>query len=215
MRRAIVFLAALSLLQGVFGQEAFERQTVSEIDLYRSGRWEFSFESAYTFHLIQNPFHLLYEGRLGAPNPLPYHLATQLLAVRYRLTNAQGPWFLRGSLQSSATLVGTAIISGPESYFAGLALGLRYDFAQAGARVVPFFEIRGGPGVTDSRGYEHAQQQDLVFTYLLSAGLRYDLSRKWSVTLGAVDQHLSNAYLAPRNYGFDSLGITVGAFAHF
>ncbi|MDQ2949050.1 MAG: acyloxyacyl hydrolase, partial [Acidobacteriota bacterium] len=61
----------------------------------------------------------------------------------------------------------------------------------------------------------NAQQQDLVFTYLLSGGLRYDISRRWSVSLSAMDQHLSNGYLAQHNYGVDSLGVSLGLFAHF
>ena len=216
MTMAVMFLVAPLMLRTLSAApETSEPEMANNSDLYQAGRWEFSLESAYTFHVVSNPFHSLVAGHLLTPNPIHYHLATQLLAVRYRVTNAAGSWFLRGSLESSATIVGTAIVSGPEDYFAGLALGLRYDFVQAGARLVPFIELRGGPGVTDSRGGLYAQQQDLVFTYLFSAGVRYDLSRRWSVTLGALDQHLSNAYLAPRNYGFDSLGVTLGAFAHF
>lgn len=164
---------------------------------------------------MSNPFHSIVARQWIPRNPIDYHFATQLLGIRYRLTNPVGPWFLHGSLQSSATIVGTAIVNGPEDYFAGLALGLRYDFVQPRARVAPFIELRGGPGITDSRGGLNAQQQDLVFTYLFSAGLRYDFSNRWSFELGALDQHLSNGYLAEHNYGVDSLGVTVGAFAHF
>ena len=196
-------------------EEPVASQAVSDLDLYRAGQWEFSLESTYSFQRVVNPFHSAYNFRRESLNPIHYHLATQLLAARYRLTNPHGPWLLRGSFQSSATIVGTAILKGPENYFIGLALGLRYDFVQRGARLVPFIEMRGGPGATDSRGGKNAQQQDLVFTYILSGGLRYDLTRKWSVTLGAVDQHLSNGYLAPHNYGFDAFGVIAGAFARF
>lgn len=222
---ASVALAAFLLVPAPGGARAgersagFSRETAPapgpglESDLYRRGRWEFSLESVYTFTVVPNPFFAIAGRR--QKNPLDYGLATQLVGVRYRLTNAGGPWLLRGSLQTSATLVGSAIVRGPESFFVGFALGFRYDFVQPAARLVPYVEFRGGPGVTDSRGFRHAQQQDFTFTYLIGAGLRYDLNARWSVQVGAVDQHLSNAYLTQPNYGFDSLGVGVGVFGRF
>ncbi len=106
-------------------------------------------------------------------------------------------------------------MQGPESYFLGLALGLRYDFVQVKARLVPFIEMRSGPGATNSSGGDHAQQQDLIFTYLFSVGARYDINRRWSVSASAVDQHLSNAGLADHNYGVDSVGVSMGVFTRF
>lgn len=187
----------------------------TESALYRSARWEFSFESAYTFGTGPNPWASLVNWEVTRPNPLDYRVATQLLAAHYRLNRPSGPWLLRGSFQTSATLVGTAIVHGPETYFAGLALGLRYDFVQPRARIVPYFEMRGGPGLTDSSGIYKGQQQDFTFTYLITAGLRYDYNTRWSFSLAAIDQHLSNAYLAKANYGFDSIGVDVGLIAHF
>ena len=212
---ALVFLLATASLTAAFAVPETASLPGAHSENYLAGRWEFSLESTYTFHIVSNPFHSLIAGRMIEPNQIDYHLATQLLALRYRLTSPAGPWFLRGSLECSATVVATAIVQGSENYFAGLALGFRYDFVQRNGRLVPFIELRGGPGVTDSRGGQYEQQQDLVFTYLFSVGLRYDLSRRWSAELGAVDQHLSDAYLTPRNYGFDSVGVVIGAFAHF
>jgi hypothetical protein len=207
---------ALSVSLEAGSEVSPERNTAPrDFHLYQRGHWEFSLESTYSFSVISNPFHSIYSMRLITRNPIHYHFASQLLAVRYRLTNAEGPWWLRGSLESSATLVGTSIFNGPESYFVGLALGLRYDFVQVNARLVPFIEMRSGPGTTDSTGGRYAEQQDLVFTYLATAGLRYDVSRRWSVTASAIDQHLSNAHLAPENWGVDSLGVSVGFFARF
>jgi len=202
---------AEELLQKLSDQSARK----SDIDLYRRGQWEFSLEATYTFHNGPNPFGSLVQGRIQDPNPLHYEFVTHMIAARYRLTNAGGPWFLRGSLEASATLVGSAIVSGPESYFAGFALGLRYDFVQRGARVVPFIEIRGGPGRTDAQDAENTQQQNLVFTFLLSAGLRYDYSSRSSITLSAIDQHLSDFYLKLPNYSVDSYGASVGVFTRF
>lgn len=188
-------------------------QRKDNFDLYQRGSWEISQETAYTFDVVRNPFFAI--AGMRDKNPINYNLATQIFGVRYRLTNPSGPWLLRGSLETSASLVGTAIVRGPESYFVGFALGFRYDFVQPGARLVPYVEVRGGPGVTDSRGFRFAQQQDLTFTYLLGAGFRYDLSPRWSVSAGALDQHLSNAYLTNPNYGFDSVGFNLGVMARF
>jgi hypothetical protein len=181
--------------------------------IYEKGRWEFSLESAYTFQTIPNPFFAL--AGLNNKNPLHYRLATQILSARYQLTNPGGPLFLRGTLETSANLVGSVVVHGPESYFIGFALGFRYYFVQPGARLVPYLEVRGGPGQTDSRGFRHAQQQDFTFTYMLGAGLRYDANPHWSATLSVVDQHLSNAYLTNPNYGFDSVGVSVGLIRRF
>jgi hypothetical protein len=49
-------------------------------------------------------------------------------------------------------------------------------------------------------------QSDATLSYLLGAGLRYELSPRWSVAAGAIDQHLSTAYFASRDYGADAFG---------
>jgi hypothetical protein len=182
-------------------------------EIYHRGQWEFGLESLYTFVVVPNPFF----GMAGYynKNPLQYSLATQLLSLRYQLTDPAGPLFLRGSLELNATVVGTTILRGPETYFIGFAVGWRYYFIQPGARLVPYVEARLGPGQTDAAGFRFAQQQDLTGVYLLGIGVRYDVSPRWSVTLSAVDQHLSNAYLTRPNYGFDSVGINLGVIARF
>ena len=204
---------AISLQAGTHAP--IETVEKTEFNPYRRGTWEFTLETAYTFQTIKFPTRWLvdYPGR--KINPLNYNLATQMIGARYRLTGVNGPGIFRGSLQASATFVGSAIIEGRESYYAGLSLGLHYDFVQPGWRVVPYVELRGGPGFTDSSGVKYAQQQDLDFTFLLSAGLRFDINPRWTVTIGAVDQHLSNFYLADENYGVDTLGAIVGLFRRF
>lgn len=184
-------------------------------EIYRRETWEFTLETAYTFLTIKFPtrWFINYSGR--KINPLNSSFATEMMGARYRLTGVGGPGILRGSLQGSVTFVGSAIIEGAESYYAGLSLGLHYDFVQPHARVVPYIELRGGPGFTDSTGLRYSQQQDLTFTYLLSAGIRYDINRQWTATLGAVDQHFSNFYLAEKNYGIDSVGINLGLLRRF
>jgi hypothetical protein len=181
--------------------------------LYARGRSEFGLESTYSFAVIPNPFFAI--AGLYNKNSLDYKLATQILSLRYQLTNPGGWSFLRGNWEISGLVMGTAIVEGPESYFAGLGGGLRYYFVQPRARLAPFLEVRGAAGFTDSRGYHDAQQQDFTFSYILGAGFRYDVNRRLSVTASAIDQHLSNAYITRPNYGFDSLGFSLGALIRF
>ena len=217
---AIICAIWMAGIVSTHGQSAFRSpkqngERSEEADLYRRGTWEFSLESTYSFQVVRFPtrWFIDYPGR--KINPINYNFATQMIGARYRLTGVGGPWFLRGSLQGSATIVGTAILSGPETYFAGLALGLHYDFIQPRARFVPYIELRGGPGATDSDGRIYTQQQDLTFTYLLAAGVRFDVNPKWTITISAIDQHLSNFFLAEHNYGVDSAGLSLGVLRRF
>jgi hypothetical protein len=194
----------------IFSNEAAQTPDAS---FYARGRWEFGLESTYSFTVIPNPFFAI--AGLYNKNSLDYKLATQILSLRYQLTNPSGWSFLRGNWEISGLAIGSTIVEGPESYFAGLGAGLRYYFVQPRARLVPFLEVRGGAGFTDSRGYHDAQQQDFTFSYMLGAGFRYDLNRRLSLTASAIDQHLSNAYITSPNYGFDSLGFSFGAVIRF
>ena len=110
----------------------------------------------------------------------------------------------------SGGLVRTLIVKGPESYFRGSILGLRYNFIQPGAKLIPYAELRAGGGWCDSRGVSQSLQTDFTFTYFIGVGLRYDVNSRCSVTAGVLDQHLSNAWLANPDYGVDSLGVSVG-----
>lgn len=178
--------------------------------LYHKGQWDISLESAYLFKVVNNPLTAI--GGDYTKNKIPYRLATQILAARYQLTEPAGPFFLRGSLEISGNFIYSAIIEGPEPFFVGLAVGLRYNFVQPESRIVPYLEFRGGPGYTDARarGKEYAQQEDFTFTYMMGAGLRYDLSQRVSISAGMADQHISNFYVTRPNYGFDAIGIHLG-----
>jgi hypothetical protein len=216
VRRIAVALATSFCLLAISGAESHAGPTTddhgtnqSAAATYERGRLELGLESMYTFVIIPNPFF----GMAGLYNtsPIDYKLSTQLLSLRYQLTSPSGPSFLRGNWEISGILIGSVIFEGAESYFVGLGGGLRYYFVQPRARLAPFLEARGAAGFTDSRGYKYAQQQDFTFCYILGAGLRYDLNQRLSLTVSAIDQHLSNAYLTRPNYGFDSVGVSTSA----
>jgi hypothetical protein len=172
-------------------------------------RWSFSFESIYTFEDIPNPWFIAFM-HPTKKNFRDYKFATEILSTRYRVTDTSGPLFLRGNLELSIGPIATAIVNGPESYFAGALTGFRYNFVQPRARLIPYFELRGALGLSDSKKRYKTLQSDATFSYLIGTGLRYQINPRWSFDVGAVDQHLSTGFFASRDYGVDSLGINVG-----
>jgi Lipid A 3-O-deacylase (PagL) len=174
-------------------------------------RWTYDLESSYVFWNIQNPFWLL-AGQRGVNNQKnlwSYHLNSYVFGGRYDLTRIRGWGFLRGYLQSNVGLIGADILQGPEHYYVGLLGGLRYVFVPGDGTWSPYFEFREAVGATDASHRFYGQQSDLSFMYLLGFGVRYQSDSPWRVSLGIVDQHLSNAYLTKENYGFDSVGFNV------
>jgi hypothetical protein len=163
----------------------------------------------YTFEEIPNPWFIVFL-HAHRKNFRDYKFATQILSARYRLTDTCGPLFLRGNLEMSIGPTATAIVSGPESYFAGGVSGFRYNFVQPRTRLIPYLELRVGVGASDSKRVYKSLQADLTCAYLLGAGLRYDVNHRLRLTLGVVDQHLSNAFFANPDYGIDSLGVSAG-----
>ena len=104
--------------------------------------WSFSLESAYTFNVIRNPWYATFLDTYRKSNR-NYNFVTEIVSARYAVTNPGGPLFLRGNLEMSGGLVRTVIVKGPESYFGGSVLGVRYNFIQPGAKLIPYAELRG------------------------------------------------------------------------
>jgi hypothetical protein len=174
--------------------------------------WTYDLESSYVFRVIQNPFWLV-AGRRGendnGKNPWHYRLNSYLFGGRYDLTGVGGWGFLRGYWQTSLGVIGADIMEGPEHYYAGLIGGLRYLFVPGDGTWSPYIEFREGVGATDASRVFYGQQDDISFMYLFSIGARYQPNPKWRMSVGIVDQHMSDAYLTKVNYGFDSLGFLV------
>jgi len=144
-----------------------------------------------------------------------------ILSLRWQLYDPRGPWFLSGNTDFTFGGVYTAITEGPESVFVGPLIGLRYNFVQPNWRVMPNVELRGGLGYTDAKGPgevahnkpDIGQGQDLTFTFLIGAGWRYNLSPRYSASLGVEYMHVSNMYLSePKyyNHGINVAGPIVG-----
>jgi hypothetical protein len=173
-----------------------------------SNRWTLDLEASHVFDNIQNPWFLLagIRGAANHKNPFDYHLNSFVFGVRYDLTNIRGWGFLRGYLQDSVGVIYSDITQGPETYYAGLIGGLRYIFVPGDGTWSPYVEFREGVGATDASHLFYGQQDDISFMYLFGFGVRYQPDPQWRVSLGIVDQHMSDAYLTRVNYGFDSVG---------
>jgi hypothetical protein len=150
-----------------------------------------------------------------------YTLVPTITSLRWQLYSPVGPWLLHGNTEFTFGGTYTAITEGPESYFAGPLMGVRYNFVQPNRKLVPYADLRVGLGWTDAQGpYEVAhhlrddgQGQDFTFTFLMSAGLRYNFSPRYSASLGFMSMHISNMYLSePKyiNHGVNVVGPMVG-----
>jgi hypothetical protein len=174
-----------------------------------ASRWTYDFESSDVFKTIQNPFWLLAGQRGEENNPKNiwrYRIDSYLFGGRYDLTHVGGWGFLRGYWQTSVGVIGADILQGPEHYYAGVIGGLRYLFVPGDGTWAPYVEFREGVGATDASHRFYGQQDDISFMYLFSIGARYQPDPRWRVSLGIVDQHMSDAYLTKVNFGFDSVG---------
>lgn len=105
------------------------------------------------------------------------------------------------------------IVHGPETHYAGVIVGPRYNFVQPGWDVIPYVE--GGVGVVfaDSNPSAFTPQrglgQDFNFTFIVGAGAKYKISDDFFVRLGVEYQHVSNAGLSEpqfQNKPIDALG---------
>ena len=191
-------------------------------EIYYRNKLELSFDTGglpINVPLIFGPlvgFKFAREPRL--PN---YVLVPLIYSLRWQLYDPRGRSFWRGNTE--LTLAGSynLITHGPESYYAALIGGARYNFVQPDWRVVPYTELRIGLGLTDAaqpyqvahHEWPNGQGQDFTFTFIMGAGVRYNFSPRYSMSLGIEYMHISNAYLSePKyyNHGINVVGPALG-----
>ena len=121
--------------------------------------------------------------------------------------------WLRGSNEFLVELFGGPVTTGPGNYLAGGSLLWRYDFVQPVATSVqpqwtPYLQL--GAGALDNDIWTGGQQREVgeAFEFVLQAdaGVKYRINYEWAVSLEADFRHISNADLASRNEGLNSLG---------
>lgn len=183
-------------------------------DIYYKNKLEFSLESGWL--PINIPF--VWDIIVLSPYttwPLSYTLVPNLVGVRWHLGDVRGPVVLRGNWDFNFSGSYTDVERGPETRYFAFDFGIRRNFVPRRWRVAPYFEMRGGIGDINAKGYKitYAQGQNLTYTYMMGSGVRYNFNPRWSVTAGLNYMHVSNFYQsepAVEDYGINVYGPMFG-----
>lgn len=153
----------------------------------------------------------------GNATPLSYVFLPQIITIKSRPVLSFDVGGGKLVVRNRLSLLGEAIIEGPESYFFGFTGGASMEWWNAPRSFSVFLSAGGGVGVLDSRGYEipGGQGQDFNLTWYVHSGIRYRFSDHVSASLGVYYQHVSNGGQDEVNPGVDALGPTIGVAWHF
>lgn len=123
---------------------------------------------------------------------------------------------LGGVIRGNFELLGEAGVSGvtrgPGNYLAGFSLLMRYNYLQPGWKLVPYGQFGGGIILSDAHqdGTQRLIGQAFEFNFQFAFGFRYLLSERTALYAEGGWRHISNAGLAARNAGLNSLGAQFG-----
>ena len=190
-------------------------------EIYYRNKLEFSLDAGWL--PINVPFPLdIFVGDVYNTYPLKYTLVPIFASLRWHMSGISGPLILRGNWDLTMTGSVTAVPRGPESHYFSYIMGIRRNFVPRNSRVAPYFDIRLGLGLIDSKGPKgvlYAQGQDFTFTINMGSGVRYNLSPRYAISAGLNFMHISNLDLSEsngkpnwgvRNYGINVYGPMVG-----
>ncbi len=124
------------------------------------------------------------------------------------VTDVTKAGWLSGNLELLAAGEGGAIFEGVGHYVAGGTIWARYNFIQEKHRWVPFVQAGGGATYTDLD--RRILSQNFNFNLDLGVGVRWLLTRNWSLSLEYRYQHISNANLGKKNVGINADGPVLG-----
>jgi opacity protein-like surface antigen len=200
----VVFWASLQLgVAGDTGQEGPTTHGFSTEHLFERGRFEAAFNNGPLF----SPF-------LATKNRPTINYTISEVQLGYMLRDLKGPGWLRGNLELAGEGFGSALFQGQGSYVAGATGWLRYNFApRPGWRLIPY--AQAGAGIVWTDLDRRMVGQDFNFNLDLGVGLRYLISRHWSLNLEYRFQHISNANLNRRNIGLNANGPLLGVSYFF
>jgi opacity protein-like surface antigen len=114
----------------------------------------------------------------------------------------------RGNLEALGEAHGGAIFEGKGNYVSGLSIYGRYNLVPQGWRVSPYAQI--GLGLTLTDVDRHLEGENFNFNIDFGLGLRYLMSKHWSLNLECRFQHISNADLSNHNLGVNGIGPMLG-----
>ena len=145
-------------------------------------------------------------------NPNSYEVAAQFFTARWRWGVIERDSWLQGYNQVYALFMVEPVVRGPENFYYGISLGLRYNFAKPGARFVPYVSGGVGLGWLDSHANIFgAQGQDFTFNILTATGVSYQVNDHLKLNAGILYQHLSNGGQTDPNPSVNLLGPQIGA----
>ena len=149
-------------------------------------------------------------------NPNSYEVGAQFITARMRWGSIDNDSWMRGYQQVYFLAMAQPFFRGPENYYFGVSAGLRYNWVQPGARLVPYISGGVGLGWIDSHADVYgAQGQDFTFNILTAAGVSYKVNDKLKVTVGGLYQHFSNAGQTSPNPSLNLFGPQVGVTYSF
>jgi hypothetical protein len=183
-------------------------------DIYYRNKLEFSVESGWLPINIPFVYDFLVHSAY-TKNPLPYTMIPNLVGVRWQRGEIKGPGILRGNWDFNFSGSYTDVERGPETRYFAFDFGIRRNFVPRRWRATPYFEMRGGLGAINAKGYKvtYGQGQDFTFTHMIGSGVRYNFNSRWSATAGLNYMHVSNFYLsepAIEDYGINVYGPMFG-----
>jgi hypothetical protein len=74
-------------------------------------------------------------------NPNSYEVGAQFITARLRWGTIDSDSWLRGYQQVYFLAMAQPFFRGPENYYFGVSAGMRYNFVQPGARLVPYISV--------------------------------------------------------------------------
>lgn len=191
---AFLFVAVCAPLAHAAGDRVTTRFTPDDSD---APSFELATETAYMLGIINNPN--------------SYEIGAQFITARWRFGPVYREGFFRGYNQFYFSGVAEPIFRGPENFYYGISIGLRYNFLLPGSRFVPYVSGGVGLGWIDSHANVNgAQGQDFTFNVVSAAGVSYRINDQWKASLGLVFEHLSNGGQTDPNPSLNLLGPQIG-----
>ena len=130
------------------------------------------------------------------------------LRLGWMYDSPRHPGIFRGNNEFLLEVFAGPVTKGPGSFIAGGSPLWRYNFVQPGAKLIPYVQL--GAGALDNDSHVRRSQRELgeAFEFVLQAdvGLKYLINDKWAISAEVDFRHISNADLAGRNEGLNSLG---------
>lgn len=140
------------------------------------------------------------------------YLTEQIRFGRILTSNFFDGSCFRGDLEGIFELTTAPIVDGFGSIVIGPSALIRYNFVQPDARLIPY--LQAGAGVVYNDAYKDPDQrsigQSVEFFLEVGGGFHYRIGDNWTFDVESEIGHISNASLASRNFGINSVGGSLG-----